>query len=296
MGDFETVRLSHGPLEFSGLALGEGPLVLLLHGFPDNPRSWRHQLPALAGAGYRAVAMHIRGYEPGSQPADGDYSLATLATDIVAFLDGLEAETAHLVGHDWGAGIAYTTAAQMPDRLRSLTTVAVPHAGRFLSDTAKHPRQLRLSWYMLFFQLRGVADHVVARRDFEFLRMLWRQWSPEWDIPGDELEEVIETFRQPGVPRAALAYYRAALALSALPLTPRARRKAKYPIAVPTLAITGASDRCIDTDVFHQLMHREDFPQGLEVQQIAGAGHFPQQEQPERVNRLLLNWLEKHNV
>ena len=88
MSDFEQISLSHGGLRFSGLASGDGPLVLLLHGFPDSARSWRHQLPALATAGYRAVAMQIRGYEPSSQPEDGDYSLDTLATDVRGFFVG----------------------------------------------------------------------------------------------------------------------------------------------------------------------------------------------------------------
>jgi pimeloyl-ACP methyl ester carboxylesterase len=116
------------------VTLGAGPLVLLLHGVPDNARSWRHQLPALSQAGYRAVAMQVRGCQPTSRPADGDYSLQTPATDVSAFLDSLEADSAHLVGHDWRAAIAYTAAAQFPQRLRSLTALAVPHAGRFLND------------------------------------------------------------------------------------------------------------------------------------------------------------------
>ncbi len=219
MVEFENVRLSNGDLQFSGIALGEGPLVLLLHGFPDNAGSFRHQLPALAEAGYRAVAVHIRGYEPSSQPADGDYRLTTLATDVAAFIEGLGADRAHLVGHDWGAGIGYTAAAMFPEQLMSLTTLAVPHAGRFLVEAFRHPRQLRLSSYMFFFQLRGVADYALARRDFAYIRRLWRRWSPGWQLPEDALEDVIETFRQPGVAKAALAYYRAALSPSALPLS-----------------------------------------------------------------------------
>ena len=291
MTAFEEITLHHGPLTFTGLALGDGPVVLLLHGFPDHARSWRHQLPALAEAGYRAVAMTRRGYEPGSPPGDGDYSLQTIATDVTRFLDELAVDTAHLVGHDWGAAIAYTAGAQTPERFRSLTTLAVPHAGRFMSEIIRHPRQLRLSWYMMFFQLRGLADYIVERNDYAFIRMLWRQWSPEWDIPEDELARVIETFRAPGVKRGALAYYRAALALRSFPVGGKARSAARYRVPVPTLAITGASDGCVDTEVFQQLMVPEDFPRGLEVQQINGAGHFPHQELPEQVNDLLLDWL-----
>ncbi len=292
--DFEPIRLRVHALEFSGCALGDGPLVLLLHGFPDNVYTWRHQLPALAQAGYRGVAVHLRGYDPGSQPGDGDYSLDTLAKDPAALLDALGIERAHLVGHDWGAIVSYRAAALNPQRFSSLTTIAVPHDGRFLSEAWRHARQLRLSWYILFFQMRGLADPVLARQDFALIRMLWRQWSPGWDIPEAALESVIETFRQPGVARAALAYYRTAVA-SSLPLSPRARRAAAYTIPVPTLALTGSRDRCIDSAVFRQMMRERDFPGGLEIRQIPGAGHFVQQEKPDHVNRLLLDWLDRHN-
>ena len=289
MVEFERIRLSHGELQFSGLALGDGPLVLLLHGFPDNARTFRHQLPALAEAGYRAVAMNIRGYETTSQPADGDYRLTTLAADVEAMLDDLGAARAHLVGHDWGAGIGYTAAALFPERLSSLTTLAVPHAGRFLTEAFKHPRQLRLSWYMFFFQLRGVADRALARRDFAFIRRLWRDWSPGWEAPEDVLEHVIATFREPGVAKAALAYYRAALSPSALPLTRHKRDEARYKVPVPTLALTGANDGCIDPDVFTSMMRDEDFPEGLEVRRVEDAGHFLHQEAPESINALRLD-------
>jgi len=170
--------LHHGPLGFSARSQGEGPLVLCLHGFPDNASSYRHQLPVLAQAGYRAVSVTLRGYEPSSQPADDDYSLASIAGDVVAFIDELGAERAHLVGHDWGAAIAYTAGAASPERFMTLTTMAVPHAGRFLNEVVRYPKQLRLSWYMGFFQLRGFADRTVEREDFAFIRRLWRDWSP----------------------------------------------------------------------------------------------------------------------
>ena len=129
MSDFDTIQLEANGLTFSALAAGDGRehrgLVLLLHGFPDTPHSFRHQLRALADAGYRAVAPVMRGYEPGSQSADRDYSLTALATDVNGWLDQLGTDAAHLVGHDWGAAVAFVAGAQHPERFRTITAMAV---------------------------------------------------------------------------------------------------------------------------------------------------------------------------
>ena len=286
-----TLTLTRGALSFTAYSEGTGPLVLCLHGFPDNARTYRHQLPALAAAGFRAVSITLRGYEPASQPGDRDYSLAAIAGDVMACIEQLGARRAHLVGHDWGAAVAYTVGAMAPDRLASLTAIAVPHAGRFMTEAVAIPRQLALSWYMAFFQLRGVSDYVVRRRDFRFVRRLWRSWSPGWDVPHEVLEDVIATIRSPGVTTAALSYYRTALAPRAF--TPSARAAARFPVPVPTLAITGERDGCIDPHVFERLMYPQDFPSGLEVRRIRDAGHFAHQEQPESVNSLIVDWIRR---
>lgn len=293
MAEPEQFQLGNGTLTFSAQAQGQGPLVLMLHGFPDTRDSWRHQLRAFAAAGYRAVAVAMRGYEPGSQPADGDFSLEALAGDVNSWISELGAERAHLVGHDWGAAVAYTAGRDFPDRLLSLTTMAVPHSGRFLSEVHRYPRQLRLSWYMGFFQLRGIADRVVRRKQFAFLRKLWRDWSPGWDFTEEDFQPVIDAFSQPGVVRGALAYYRAIP--GAMPLGGAARAETRWKVAVPTLALTGADDGCIDTEVFRSLMYEQDFPAGLRVEQVADAGHFPHLEQPDAVNELLLGWFADHS-
>ena len=190
---FELERLSfrHGPLTFSAQAMGEGPTVLCLHGFPDNASTFRHQLPALATAGYRAIALTLRGYEPRSIPPDQDYSVEAIVTDIVAVIDALGAAPIHLIGHDWGAAVAYRVAASAPDRLKSLTTLAVPHAGRFARDGLRIRKQLRLSWYMGFFNVPLVSDWVVGRNDFAFILRLWAAWSPDWQPESGVLDEVI---------------------------------------------------------------------------------------------------------
>jgi len=289
--EIEQIQLSSGPLSFSALSIGKGPLVICLHGFPDNAQSYRHQLPVLAEAGYRAVSITLRGYEPSSQPSDSDYSLETIAADVPAFIEQLGEQRAHLVGHDWGAAIAYNAGFQSPECFKSLTTMAVPHSGRFLTEAIKYPKQLGLSWYMGFFKLPLISGYVVERDDYAFIRKLWRDWSPGWKAPEADLQNVIETFRQSGVKEAALAYYRQTIALKAF--TPSAFAAAKYKVPVSTMALTGTRDKCIDSNVFQSMMHEEDFPMGLEVHQVADAGHFPHQEQPDTVNGLLLDWLSR---
>ena len=290
--DTENLSFKHGALTFSARAMGDGPIVLCLHGFPDNAGSYRHQLSALAEAGYRAISLTLRGYEPSSIPADGDYTMETISTDILAVIDNLDTGAVHLVGHDWGAAVAYVAVAAAPERFKSLTVMAVPHAGRFAREGLRIPKQLRLSWYMGFFNIPWLSDWVVSRHDYRFIRWLWREWSPSWQPEPGVLEGVISTLSQPGVRSAALGYYRAALSIKALLVSAEA---AHYAVPVPTLALSGERDGCIASDVFERLTVADDFPQGVTFHRVVGAGHFLHQEKPEVVNPLLLGWLNQHN-
>ena len=289
----EKLVFENGDLRFSALGVGEGALVLCLHGFPDNLHSFRYQLPVLAEAGYRAISLSLRGYEPSSIPADGDYTVESIAADIIGVIDQLGSDKVHLVGHDWGAAVAYTAAATAPERFESLITMAVPHPGRFAREGLRIPKQLKNSWYMGFFNIPWLSDWVVARQDFAFIRKLWRDWSPRWTPDAPALDGVIDGLSQPGVLSATLGYYRAALSLQALTMS---AEDAHYPVPVPTLALTGERDGCIDSEVFERLMKPQDFPRGLAVERVLQAGHFLHQEQPQRVNALILRWLEHRDV
>lgn len=288
----EQLTLAIDQRYFSALALGSGPVALLLHGFPDCLRTFDAQLPALAAAGYRAVAVALPGYEPGSQRLDGAYDQATLAGDVVAIIDALDAGRVHLIGHDWGAAIGYAVAATAPQCLHTLTAMAVPHGGRFMAEIGAYPGQLRMSWYMGFFQLPGLPEKVVRRREFAFLRRLWRTWSPGWSFSDKDFDPVAETFAQPGVVEAALAYYRAAVNLRAM-LTP-GKQPPIFDVPVPTLAMTGEREGCIAADVFEAMSRAEDFSGGLEVQRVPAAGHFLHREQPQVVNERIIAWLNAH--
>lgn len=288
MSQLQHLRLPCRGLEFPAVAAGDGPIVLMLHGFPDGHRSFDAQLPQLADAGYRAVSVAMRGYVPAAQPADGDYSQQALVGDVLALADTLGDARIHLVGHDWGAAVAYAAAAAAPARFASIVTMAVPHPVRFLREIRRHPRQLRRSWYMAFFQLPWLPEYTICRRDFAFLRWLWRQWSPDWTFSDADFEAVADIFRAPDVPRSALAYYRSAIRSAG------AGGGAVFPVPVPCLALAGAGDGCIAADVFAAMLRPEDFPAGLRVEVIGGAGHFLHRERPDVVNPMMLEWFAAH--
>jgi pimeloyl-ACP methyl ester carboxylesterase len=291
VASIRSITLSAGALQMSALEVGAGPLVLCLHGFPDTLLSFRHQLPALAGAGFRAIAPMMRGYQPSSQPADRDYHVVRLAEDVLAWLDHLGERQCHLIGHDWGAITAYAAAALAPERFISLTTLAVPPTRRMARGLLRYPSQLKNSWYMLFFQLRGLADHLVRRDDFAFLERLWRDWSPGWAWAAEDMAALKQTFAEPGVLTAALGYYRAFFTGGAAARQTRELLRAR--IDVPTLALTGATDGCLDTRLYDVVCDPRDFPGGLRVERVTGAGHFLHQERPDEVNRLVLDWLSE---
>lgn len=288
----EIVELVNGPLRFTANAAGEGPLVLMLHGFPDSKATFNTQLPALAVAGFRAVAVAMRGYEPSSQPSDGDYHAIRLAEDVVAWLDALGCARAHLVGHDWGANAAYAAASFAPERFASLTTIAVPHPVRFAEAYAVDAEQQARSGYILEFLTPGFEEQILAG-DCAYLERLWWNWSPGWDVSDGLLLAMKSAFAQPGVAHAALEYYRQGFDTA----TPAAQAGAALfstPVIVPTLGICGADDACISADIFCEAMRADDFPTALRVERVAGAGHFVHAERPDAVNALLLDWFKSH--
>lgn len=282
----QTKILEARGLRFSAYEMGQGPLVLCLHGFPDTPATFKLMLPALAQAGYRAVAVTLRGYEESSLPAEGDFSLAALAGDVEAWIQALGAEKAHLIGHDWGANLVYGAAAKAPERVDRIVTIAVPHAAAFAAALMGDYEQMRRSWYIYLFQLAGAAELIVSADEFAFLKRLWRDWSPGWR---DEalLQNMQKQFSAPGVLSAALGYYRTAFD----PAHPRAAESQALlstPIAAPTLGISGANDGCISADVFEAAMPDQLFPGGVRTVRVNGAGHFVHVEQPDLTHREIL--------
>jgi pimeloyl-ACP methyl ester carboxylesterase len=293
MTAIETLTLANGELRFSARAAGTGPLVLLLHGFPDDCHSFDAQLAALAEAGYRAVAPMLRGYEPSSQSPRDLYHLIHLAEDVFACMDALNAKQCHLVGHDWGALTSYVAAALQPRRFASLTTLAIPHLRRSLAGVAEVPGQLVKSSYILLMQFARIAESIVARDDYAFIERLWKLWSPDWQYTPADLEQVKSTFRAEGVAHAATQYYRCLLQPLSMS-TQQSWRLLTSAIKVPTLALTGEHDGCMDTRLYDALMREQDFEKGLKVERLPDTGHFLHREAPDEVSALILEWIGQH--
>jgi pimeloyl-ACP methyl ester carboxylesterase len=279
-------------LKFATLEAGDGPLVLCLHGFPDNARSFRHQLNVLASAGFRAVAPYMRGYAPTELPADGRYQSAALSHDALALIEALGYEHAVVFGHDWGALAAYGAAILGPQRVTKLITAAVPHGPAVAMAFTSNYDQQKRSWYMFFFQ-HPLADIAFMQGDYAFVERLWRDWSPGWDYPKEELENVQSTFRAPGVAGAALGYYRATLNPENQDPALATAQEAMIasPVTVPTLYFQGDRDGCIGLELVEGM--EALFPNGLEKVIVPGAGHFVHQEKPELVNKKVLEFLRR---
>ncbi|MFT4595773.1 MAG: pimeloyl-ACP methyl ester carboxylesterase [Paracrocinitomix sp.] len=289
----DRLTLAASGLEFTAIESGEAnnSVVLCLHGFPDSPHTFRHQIDPLAAAGYRVIVPTLRGYEPSSQPDDGDLSLVALADDVVGWLDDLGIDRAHLVGHDWGAVITYVAAARHPDRILTATAMAVPPLARIPAAVRRVPRQLLRSWYISFFQLRGLSERALRVQDWWLLRRLWQNWSPAHSMTDSEWRQLRSQFEEPGVLTATLAYYRqnaTAPILLGIRSTPAMKLTE---IAVPMLIINGTDDGCMDRRLFDAAIRPEDHPAGVRHVEIDDAGHFVHLERPELINELLLEHL-----
>jgi pimeloyl-ACP methyl ester carboxylesterase len=290
MAQFKLGTIRANGVRFATLEAGEGPLVLCLHGFPDHAYSFRHQLPALAAAGFRAVAPFMRGYAPTEIPADGRYQTAVLALDIVELISALGYSSAHVFGHDWGAVASYGAAMHAPEKITKLVTAAVPHGPTLLNAFMSSYDQQRRSWYMFFFQ-HPLSDAAVAHDDFRFIERLWQDWSPGWKYAAEDMEALKATFRTPGVLQAALGYYRAMLnpANQDPTLFELQAQMSLAPVPVPSLVFHGGRDGCIGGELLEGM--EALFPRGLRKVIVANAGHFMHQEKPEEVNRILIEFL-----
>jgi pimeloyl-ACP methyl ester carboxylesterase len=284
----EESGLRHGYAQLPGSRLhyveaGDGPLVVLLHGFPDFWFSWRFQIPALAAAGFRVVAPDMRGYNLSSRPRSvGEYDIDLLAADIRDLIRERGAERAFLAGHDWGAAVAWATAAQHPDAVERLAILNVPHPRRMLQGL-RRPGQLRKSWYIFFFQLPWLPERLLQARHWRGFRIAFERDARPGAFSREDIERYVEAWSQSGAVTAMLNYYRARFRQS-----PRRAVGRLRPIPAPTLVIWGERDRYLGVELAEP--DRADVPNLERVVKLPAASHWVHHDEPERVTELLIEF------
>jgi epoxide hydrolase 4 len=263
---------------------GAGPLVVLLHGFPELSFGWRLQIAALAEAGFRVVAPDMRGYNLSSKPKGiRAYSAAKLADDITGLIHELGADSAMLVGHDWGGTVAWTTAMNHPEVVDRLVILDAAHP-RKLQKGLFFPRQLLRSWYFFFFALPWLPERIVRAKNFRFFRRFLRDARPTYTA--DELDRYVEAWSQPGALTAMIDYYRYSV------FTPPWKAwNAIRTVTAPTLVIWGKRDRYLGPKLAEPEHH--DVPNLDRVVRLSDASHWVHHDEAERVNELLVDFFSR---
>lgn len=278
--------MEHGFVHSNGIRMhyaaeGEGDLVLLLHGFPEFWYSWRHQLPALAQAGYRAVAPDLRGWGETDKPRGvAAYHVDQLIADVAGLIPALGHERAHIVGHDWGGGLAWYFAHRYPELTRTVTVLNAPHPEGFARVMKAHPRQMLMSWYMLFFQIPALPEALSRLGNYKAIRAsLQHTVHPEAFTDGD-IRKYVENVSRPYALTAGLNYYRAALR-AGMP-------RGLAPLSMPALVIWGEQDPFL---LRANAESARPWAPDLKVRYIPDSGHWVQCERPDLVNPHLLAFL-----
>jgi len=260
---------------------GEGPLVVLLHGFPEFSYAWRDQIGPLAAAGFRVVAPDLRGYNLSSRPRGiKNYAADKLADDINNLIHELGADSAMVVGHDWGGTVAWTLAMNHPDVVNRLAILDAAHP-RKLQKGLFAPRQLLRSWYFFFFTLPWLPERIVRGRRFRFFRHFLRDARPAFTP--EDMDRYVEAWSQPGSVSAMLDYYRYSV------LTPPWKAwKAIRRITAPTLVIWGKGDRFLGPKLAEP--EHNDVPNLVRVVRLSDASHWVHHDEAERVTQLLVDF------
>ena len=251
---------------------GQGSPVVLLHGFPDSGRLWRHQVPALAGAGFQVIVPDLRGYGRSDKPeAVEAYSMTQLAGDVMAILADLDVGRAHVVGHDWGAGLAWVLASFAPDRVDRLVVLSVGNPVTFRRTI----EQCQRSWYMLLFQFPGIAERWLTDDNWANLR---RSGHPDAD-------QVIADLEANGSLTPGLNWYRANVAPESWVGPP----VQLPPVQAPTMGIWSTGDGALTEEQMTDSAENVAGPWRYE--RLDGPGHWLQLDAPDQVNALLLDFL-----
>ena len=278
----ENVTFRNGPVELHAVAAGppDGPVVLLLHGFPEFWYSWRNQIAPLAAAGFRVIVPDQRGYNTSSKPRGArSYALSHLISDVLAIADQLGQARIFLAGHDWGAAVAWSVALLHPQRVAKLAILNVPHPSVMRRFLKTNRRQLRRSWYMFFFQLPWLPEAAFSAFHFRLgVRSLVRSSRPG-TFSSEDLALYRAAWSQPGALTAMINWYRAAF-----------RFRSKFPdstVHVPTRILWGERDAFLLSEMAHDSLRYCDT---AELYTFANASHWLQHEEPARVSELFIDF------
>ena len=267
---------------------GQGDhLALCLHGFPESRFSWRHQLPLLAELGYLVWAPDLRGYGE-TEPKPGavaDYCIDRLMEDVAALIDASGAKRVTLIGHDWGAGLAWTFATNKVRPLERLVIMNVPHPGVMRAHLGRSWAQLKKSWYMFFFQIPGLPERAMTARDARAIRQAFHGMAVDKTHFGPEvLDRYARDAQRPGAMTGMINWYRAAMRVPGKMAGP-------WPvIETPTLIVWGEEDAALGIEL---LDGTDAYVRDLTIQRLPGVSHWVQQEAPDQVNAILKAWLPK---
>jgi len=267
-----------GEVRLHYIEAGDGPLIVLLHGFPEFWYAWRRQITALAAQGFRVVAPDMRGYNLSSRPEEVHaYGSEKLGRDVRDLIHERGAESAMLVGHDWGGSVAWITAMNHPEVVQRMAILNAAHP-RKLAQGLHHPSQLRRSWYFFFFDLPDVPESVVHANRWHFFRHFLRDASPAFTP--QEIDRYIEAWSQPGAATGMINYYR-----SSVRTPPKHAEAAIQPVEAPTLVIWGDKDRYLGPELAEP--DPEDVPNLARVERLADASHWVHHDEADRVTQLL---------
>jgi pimeloyl-ACP methyl ester carboxylesterase len=281
---------------FHAASSGDGPLVLLLHGFPEFWWTWRHQLESLAAAGYRAVAADLRGYGGSDKPPRG-YDLITAAADAAGLIRALGEANAVVVGHDWGGLVAWTLAKYFPKSVRRLAVVSAAHPLNMRASVLASPlgggapfaMRARRNGYPLAFQVPLFPERQLVRDGASLVESLLCSWSaPGW--PDEETAHVYRrAMRIPSVAHSALEYHRWFVRSTFRPDGYKFAREMRSPVGAPVLQLHGAVDPCVPPQTARGAGRYVEAPYRWKL--LDGTGHFPHEEHPDLFDAELLGWL-----
>jgi pimeloyl-ACP methyl ester carboxylesterase len=270
------VRVTVNELSFHVIDEGQGPAVLLLHGFPDSSALWRHQIPALVDAGHRVIAPDLRGFGESDRPEGVEaYGMELLVGDVLGILGALGVERVCVVGHDWGAALGWALAALAPQRVQRLAALSVGHPAGFFTDATA---QREMSWYMLFFLFPGVAEDALCRDGWALLRSLLREQG--------DIDRYLTDLDRPGALTAALNWYRANISAE---IFGQLNPQPLPPVQCPVLGVW--SDGYHHCGEAQMQASQRNVTESWRYARVEGASHWIPLDAPETLNKLLVEFV-----